>query len=112
LSAGSGAPSRGSRGGKLYRGDLGSGTCPCCGVVACELATGEIHVFAAKAVIFATGGAGKIFKTTSNADTRTDGLGIFFRKGLPLEDYGVSTCHYVMGGIPRASRCTAATASA
>jgi succinate dehydrogenase / fumarate reductase flavoprotein subunit len=57
------------------------------GVVAYELATGEIHVFQAKAVIFATGGAGKIFKTTSNAHTLTgDGLGIIFRKGLPLED--------------------------
>jgi succinate dehydrogenase / fumarate reductase flavoprotein subunit len=57
------------------------------GVVAYELATGEIHVFQAKAIIFATGGAGKIFKTTSNAHTLTgDGLGIMFRKGLPLED--------------------------
>src|ERR1700742_2119773 len=57
------------------------------GVVAYELATGEIHVFQAKAIIFATGGAGKIFKTTSNAHTLTgDGLGIIFRKGLPLED--------------------------
>jgi succinate dehydrogenase / fumarate reductase flavoprotein subunit len=59
----------------------------CNGVVAYELATGELHVFQAKAVIFATGGAGKIFKTTSNAHTLTgDGLGIIFRKGLPLED--------------------------
>jgi succinate dehydrogenase / fumarate reductase flavoprotein subunit len=57
------------------------------GVVAYELATGEIHVFQAKAIIFATGGAGKIFRTTSNAHTLTgDGLGIIFRKGLPLED--------------------------
>jgi len=59
----------------------------CNGVVAYELATGELHVFQAKAVVFATGGAGKIFKTTSNAHTLTgDGLGIIFRKGLPLED--------------------------
>ena len=57
------------------------------GVVAYELATGEIHVFHAKAIVFATGGSGKIFKTTSNAHTLTgDGLGIVFRKGLPLED--------------------------
>jgi succinate dehydrogenase / fumarate reductase flavoprotein subunit len=57
------------------------------GVVAYELATGELHVFQAKSVVFATGGAGKIFKTTSNAHTLTgDGLGIIFRKGLPLED--------------------------
>jgi len=59
----------------------------CTGAVAYELATGEIHVFHAKAVVFATGGAGKVFKTTSNAHTLTgDGMGVVFRKGLPLED--------------------------
>jgi len=59
----------------------------CTGVVAYELATGELHVFSAKSVIFATGGTGKIYKTSSNAHTLTgDGLGIIFRKGLPLED--------------------------
>jgi succinate dehydrogenase / fumarate reductase flavoprotein subunit len=57
------------------------------GVVAYELATGEIHVFQGKSIIFATGGFGKIFKTTSNAHTLTgDGVGIVYRKGLPLED--------------------------
>lgn len=57
------------------------------GVVAYDLASGELHVFQAKAVIFATGGFGKIYKTTSNAHTLTgDGVGIIWRKGLPLED--------------------------
>ncbi len=57
------------------------------GVVAYELATGDLHVFQAKAIVFATGGFGKIFKTTSNAHTLTgDGVGIIWRKGLPLED--------------------------
>ena len=57
------------------------------GVVAYELATGEIHVFQAKSVVLATGGFGKVFKTTSNAHTLTgDGMGIVWRKGLPLED--------------------------
>ncbi len=57
------------------------------GVVAYELATGEIHVFKAKSVVFATGGYGKVWKTTSNAHTLTgDGMGIIWRKGLPLED--------------------------
>ncbi|MGR0320289.1 succinate dehydrogenase flavoprotein subunit [Agromyces sp. ZXT2-3] len=57
------------------------------GIVAYELATGELHVFQAKAVVFATGGFGKIYKTTSNAHTLTgDGVGIIWRKGLPLED--------------------------
>ncbi|MCR5979951.1 succinate dehydrogenase flavoprotein subunit [Gordonia jinghuaiqii] len=57
------------------------------GVVAYELATGEIHVFHAKSIVFATGGSGRMYKTTSNAHTLTgDGMGIIFRKGLPLED--------------------------
>ncbi|GAA1245016.1 succinate dehydrogenase flavoprotein subunit [Prauserella halophila] len=57
------------------------------GAVAYELATGEIHVFQAKSIVFATGGFGKVFKTTSNAHTLTgDGMGIYARKGLPLED--------------------------
>ncbi len=57
------------------------------GVVAYDLATGDLHVFHSKAVIFATGGFGKIFKTTSNAHTLTgDGVGVVWRKGLPLED--------------------------
>src|SRR3954464_15505178 len=43
----------------------------CTGAAALELATGEIHVFQAKAVVFATGGFGKVFKTTSNAHTLT-----------------------------------------
>ena len=56
-------------------------------VVAYELATGDLHVFQGKSIVFATGGFGKIFKTTSNAHTLTgDGVGIIYRKGLPLED--------------------------
>ncbi|MGX7732393.1 succinate dehydrogenase flavoprotein subunit [Rhodococcus sp. 2H158] len=57
------------------------------GVIAYELATGEIHIFHAKSIVFATGGSGRMYKTTSNAHTLTgDGMGIIFRKGLPLED--------------------------
>ncbi|MBY6538818.1 succinate dehydrogenase flavoprotein subunit [Rhodococcus sp. BP-349] len=57
------------------------------GVIAYELATGELHVFHAKSIVFATGGSGRIYKTTSNAHTLTgDGMSIIFRKGLPLED--------------------------
>ena len=56
-------------------------------VVAYELATGDLHVFQGKSIVFATGGFGKIYKTTSNAHTLTgDGVGIIWRKGLPLED--------------------------
>ncbi|MGW0612925.1 succinate dehydrogenase flavoprotein subunit [Streptomyces sp. NPDC002788] len=57
------------------------------GVVAYELATGEIHVFHAKSVIYASGGCGKFFKVTSNAHTLTgDGQAAVYRRGLPLED--------------------------
>ncbi|MFH8382739.1 succinate dehydrogenase flavoprotein subunit [Kitasatospora sp. NPDC018058] len=57
------------------------------GVVAYELATGEIHVFQAKSVVFASGGTGKMFKVSSNAHTLTgDGQAVAYRRGLPLED--------------------------
>ena len=57
------------------------------GVVAIELATGELHIFHAKAVIFATGGYGRIFEVTSNAYAFTgDGPAILLRHGIPLED--------------------------
>ncbi len=59
----------------------------CCGVVAYELANGKLHVFHSKAVLLATGGAGKIYKTTSNAFASTgDGMAIAYRAGAPLED--------------------------
>ena len=57
------------------------------GVVAYELSTGELHVFRAKAVLFATGGYGKMYKVTSNAHTLTgDGMAVCYRRGIPLED--------------------------
>ena len=57
------------------------------GVVAYDLANGELHIFQAKSVVFASGGLGKIFKTTSNAHTLTgDGMAIAYRAGIPLED--------------------------
>jgi succinate dehydrogenase / fumarate reductase flavoprotein subunit len=59
----------------------------CCGVVAYQLATGEIHVLHARQVLLATGGFGKIFKTTSNCFANTgDGVALVYRHGLPLED--------------------------
>src|SRR5919109_1916346 len=57
------------------------------GVVAYELATGELHVFRAKSVVFCTGGFGKMFKITSNAHALTgDGPAVVYRNALPLED--------------------------
>lgn len=59
----------------------------CGGVVALELATGEIHIFKSKAVLFATGGFGRMFQITSNAYANTgDGLAVLARRGVPLED--------------------------
>src|ERR671938_244790 len=57
------------------------------GVVAYELATGELHVFRAKAVLFATGGYGRMFRVSSNAHALTgDGPSVVWRRGIPLED--------------------------
>ncbi len=57
------------------------------GVVAVEIATGELHVFQAKSVLFAVGGWGKVWRVTSNAHTLTgDGPAIALRRGIPLED--------------------------
>ena len=57
------------------------------GLVALELATGELHLFEAKAIVIASGGFGRIYKVTSNAYTLTGDLqAILYRKGLPLED--------------------------
>jgi succinate dehydrogenase / fumarate reductase flavoprotein subunit len=59
----------------------------CQGVVAVELATGELHVFSAKAVLIASGGFGRMFRVTSNAHALTgDPVAAAFRRGLPLED--------------------------
>jgi succinate dehydrogenase / fumarate reductase, flavoprotein subunit len=59
----------------------------CGGVAAYELATGRVHVFHCKALMLATGGAGKIYKTTSNAMASTgDGLALALRAGVPLQD--------------------------
>ncbi len=59
----------------------------CRGVVAIEIATGQLHTFHAKSVLIATGGFGRIFKVSSNAYALTgDGPAIAYRHGLPLED--------------------------
>jgi succinate dehydrogenase / fumarate reductase flavoprotein subunit len=59
----------------------------CAGVAALRLSTGELHVFHAKAVLFATGGSGRMFKITSNAHALTgDGMALAYRRGIPLQD--------------------------
>ena len=64
------------------------------GVVAYELATGELHVIRAKAVVFATGGYGRMFRVTSNAHALTgDGPAVVWRRGIPLEDMEMFQFH-------------------
>jgi succinate dehydrogenase / fumarate reductase flavoprotein subunit len=59
----------------------------CVGVVTYDLATGELHFLQAKTVLLATGGCGKIYKTTSNGFASTgDGFNLAYRSGIPLED--------------------------
>ncbi len=59
----------------------------CIGVITIEIKSGEIHTFNARATLVASGGYGKVFKTTSNAFASTgDCLSILFNAGLPLED--------------------------
>jgi succinate dehydrogenase / fumarate reductase, flavoprotein subunit len=66
----------------------------CAGVVAYELANGQLHVFRAKSVLFATGGYGRMFKVTSNAHTLTgDGMAVCYRRGIPLEDMEMFQFH-------------------
>lgn len=57
------------------------------GLVVCEIATGEIHVFHSRIILLATGGYGKVFQTTSNCFANTgDGVYLPYRAGVPLED--------------------------
>jgi len=59
----------------------------CRGIVGIDIKTGELSVIHSKAVLFATGGYGKIFKTTTNGYASTaDGYAIAYNSGLPLED--------------------------
>jgi succinate dehydrogenase / fumarate reductase flavoprotein subunit len=58
-----------------------------CGVVTYQILSGEMHTFRAKAILFATGGMGRMFEITSNAHALTgDGPAIALRRGIPLED--------------------------
>ena len=59
----------------------------CCGAAGYDLATGEPHVFHCRVVVLATGGCGKIYKTTSNGFASTgDGFALALEALLPLED--------------------------
>ena len=69
------------------------------GVVAVELATGKIQAIAAKAVVLATGGGGKVFPFTTNANINTgDGMALAYRAGAPLKD--MEFVQYHPTGLP------------
>ena len=57
------------------------------GVMAICMETGETHFVKAKATVFATGGAGRIYQSTTNAMMNTgDGIGMALRAGYPVQD--------------------------
>jgi len=59
----------------------------CAGVVTYDLATGELHLIQAKAVLLATGGCGRVYKTTSNSNATTgEAFDLVYQLGIPLED--------------------------
>ena len=69
------------------------------GVVAVELRTGRIRAIAAKSVILATGGCGKVFPFTTNANINTgDGMSLAYRAGAPLKD--MEFIQYHPTGLP------------
>src|SRR2546426_6589153 len=71
----------------------------CRGVVAVELATGKIQVITAKAVILSTGGCGKVFPFTTNANIKSgDGIALAYRAGAPLKD--MEFIQYHPTGLP------------
>jgi len=71
----------------------------CQGVVAIELATGKIHAILAKAVVLCTGGCGKVFAFTTNANIKNgDGMALAYRAGVPLKD--MEFVQYHPTGLP------------
>ena len=71
----------------------------CQGVVAIEMATGKVHALRAKAVILCTGGGGKVFPFTTNANIKTgDGMALAYRAGVPLKD--MEFVQYHPTGLP------------
>ena len=71
----------------------------CQGVVAIELSTGKIVTILAKSVILATGGCGKVFPFTTNANIKNgDGMALAYRAGVPLKD--MEFVQYHPTGLP------------
>jgi succinate dehydrogenase flavoprotein subunit len=71
----------------------------CQGVVAIEMATGKVLAITAKAVILCTGGCGKVFPFTTNANIKNgDGMALAYRAGAPLKD--MEFVQYHPTGLP------------
>jgi len=71
----------------------------CQGVAAIELATGRVYAITAKAVILCTGGCGKVFPFTTNANINSgDGMALAYRAGVPLKD--MEFVQYHPTGLP------------
>jgi len=71
----------------------------CQGVVAIEIATGRIQAITAKAVILCTGGCGRVFPFTTNANIKNgDGMALAYRAGVPLKD--MEFVQYHPTGLP------------
>src|SRR5215207_2843609 len=71
----------------------------CTGVIAIEMRSGRILAFRAKAVVIATGGAGRIFPFTTNGAVKTgDGMAMAYRAGVPLKD--MEFIQYHPAGLP------------
>ena len=69
------------------------------GVVAIELRTGRVRAIMAKAVIIATGGCGRVFPFSTNANICTgDGMALAYRAGAPLKD--MEMVQYHPTGLP------------
>jgi len=71
----------------------------CTGVIALEMKTGRLLAFRARAVILATGGAGRVYPFTTNGAIKTgDGMAMAFRAGVPLKD--MEFVQYHPTGLP------------
>ncbi len=84
---------------EYYSTDLVVADGRCHGVNAIEMRSGQINTFAAKAVIIATGGAGRVFPFTTNGAIKTgDGMAMAYRAGAPLKD--MEFVQYHPTGLP------------
>jgi len=84
---------------EFYATDLIVADGVCCGVTALQLRSGQMHLFQAKSVIIATGGAGRVFPFTTNGAIKTgDGMALAYRAGVALKD--MEFVQYHPTGLP------------